>query len=73
LAGEDLDLAAAVRGGGDDLVEIRARHAAGARAGGEPPAFVPDEFEAYLRCGIPIHGFRVHAARILPELSRWTL
>ena len=25
--------------------------------GGELPAFVLDEFEAYLRCGIPVHGF----------------
>ena len=25
--------------------------------GGELPAFVLDEFEAYLRCGIPAHGF----------------
>jgi hypothetical protein len=24
--------------------------------GGELPAFVLDEFEAYLRCGIPVHG-----------------
>ena len=25
--------------------------------GGELPAFVLDEFEAYLRCGILVHGF----------------
>jgi ribosomal protein S27E len=25
--------------------------------GGELPTFVLDEFEAYLRCGIPVHGF----------------
>jgi hypothetical protein len=53
--------------------------------GGELPAFVLDEFEAYLRCGIPSRlssrpmqrlwaqqsrGVRVQATWILPELSR---
>ena len=38
----------------DFLAEIEA-------GGGELPAFVRDEFAAYLRCGILAHGFvRVH-------------
>ena len=28
--------------------------------GGEAPAFVRDEFEAYFRCGILAHGFFLH-------------
>jgi len=27
------------------------------QGGGELPAFVLDEFEAYFRCGIPVHSF----------------
>jgi hypothetical protein len=53
--------------------------------GRELPAFVKDELEAYLHCGIPVHGFHarpmqglrirsrrrlcVQAARILSNLS----